>query len=332
VLLFATWEQQRRLPALILSLPLFVLAFLTKQPLAAAALVPLVAVVCRPGKISRRRIAGIAVAALPFLATMVALLGLWETNPIGFFYMVTLPSQYSVRPFNVARTGFELLLMYSPLLFVVIDLAVHRAWRDARIHWWASGTIVFLVTGVVTTAKDGGWRNSLLPFMIASAGLLTLYLPRLIAHLDDTTLSIGRRVVVSGHLALILIAFAVRRPGEALAGLVNVQGDARYQDVVALARELRGPLRCPEDPTIPLLARGEITRSVHLEADATFWPKLLPAYVDADLEGARYAIQVNGPYQRLLTDEWLTRLGFAPVREDTLEGSVYRLWEKKTAE
>jgi hypothetical protein len=125
-----------------------------------------------------------------------------------------------------------------------------------------------------------------------------------------------------------LITFAVRRPGEALSGALTVQGDAHYEDVVALARELRGRVLCPEDPSIPLLARGEVTRSGVFEMDVSFWPKQLPAYVDRDMRSARYVIQVRGPYQRIVSDEWLVRLGFVPVKVEKLEESVYRLWER----
>jgi hypothetical protein len=62
--------------------------------------------------------------------------------------------------------------------------------------------------------------------------------------------------------------------------------------------------------------------------DVSFWPRRLPAYVDSDIAAARYVIQIQGPYQRLVTDEWLMRLGFVRVENDKLKGSVYRLWEK----
>ena len=62
--------------------------------------------------------------------------------------------------------------------------------------------------------------------------------------------------------------------------------------------------------------------------DAAYWPARLPAYVDDEIAAARHVIQVNGPFQRLLTDEWLSRLGFGAVPDRTLERSVYRLWTK----
>ncbi len=331
--LFVEWERRRRVWALVASVGLFVLAFLAKQPLAAAALVPLVAEVSRGAALSRGRVARFATAALPLVAVGLAILCLRATSPMAYFYMVTLPAQYSVSPMTAWRSGFAIMLMYASLLVVAFDLAAHPAGRSPQTRWWGAATGVFLVTGVVAMAKGGGWWNSLLPFFIASAGLVTLQLPRAFAVLDDPALAIGRRVAVSVVLAAMLVTFAVRRPGEALdafRGLITVQGDARYLQVVALARELRGRVLCPEDPTIPLIARGEVTRSVFFELDVAHWPRRLPAYVDAEIASARYVIQVKGPLQQVLSDEWLARLGFAPVKEEMLEGSVYRLWEKVT--
>lgn len=329
LLLFADWERRPRAWTLILSLAMFVLAFLAKQPLAAAALVPAVAEALRGGGLSRRRLATFGFTALPLVAVLLAIASIRWANPTAHFYMVTLPATYPVLPVTALRIGFDLALMYAPLLLVAFDLVTRPARpSDARGRWWSAAVGVFLIAGVVTMAKAGGARNSLLPLFIASAGFLTLQLPRAYGFLDDRTLSIGRRLAASAILVVMLLAFAARRPGEAVAAFVSVHGDASYHDVVALARTLPGPVRCPEDPTIPLLARGELTRSLYFEMDAAYWPARLPAYVDDEIAAARHVIQVNGPFQRLLTDEWLSRLGFGAVPDRTLERSVYRLWTK----
>jgi hypothetical protein len=180
-------------------------------------------------------------------------------------------------------------------------------------------------------SKGGGWWNSLLPFFISAAGFVTLQLPRAFAVLDNPALSIWRRAMVSAVLSAMLVSFAIRHPGDLLSafrGAIVVQGDARYAQVIALVRQLPGRVLCPEDPTIPLLARGEITRSAFFEMDVARWPTRLHAYVDEEIADARYVIQVKGPLRHLLSDEWLNRLGFSPVHEARLEGSVYRLWQK----
>jgi hypothetical protein len=329
--LFVQWERRRRCWVLVVSLVLFGLAFLAKQPLAAAALVPLVAEVFRGGGLSRGRIARLGVTTLPLVVVALAIVCLRGITPLAYFYMVTLPAQYHVSVLSAWHSGFEVLLMYGTLLVVAFDLVANTAPRDPQTRWWGAAVAVFLVAGIVAMAKGGGWWNSLLPFFIASAGLVTLQFPRAFVFLDSPALPIGRRAGVSFVLAVMLIVFAVRHPGEALStvrGAITIQGDARYQLAVALARELRGRVLCPEDPTIPLLARGLITRSVFLEMDRTHWPIHLPVYVDDEIAAARYVIQVKGPLQQLLSDDWLRRLGFAPVKEDRLEGSVYHLWEK----
>jgi len=331
LLLFSHFDLRGRAWALIISLPLFVLALLAKQPLAAAAFVPLIAEIGRGGKVSRVRLGRVGVATPPLLAVGVAVLCLRLMDPMAYFYMVTLPAQYHVSLVSAWHSGFELTLMNPALLLGAFDLVFYRGQRDPQTRWWVAGVGVFLATGLFAMAKDGGWWNSLLPFFLASAGFVILQLPRVFAVLRAPLLSRSRYVAASVVLALLLAAVAIRHPGEALstlAGAIVIQGDVHYQQAVALARVLPGKVLCPEDPTIPLIARGDITRSVFLENDAALWPRRIPAYVDEHIAGARFVIQIRGHLQQLLTDEWLTRLGFTPMVDDRLAGSVYRLWRK----
>jgi MFS family permease len=331
LVLFVRWERRGHVPALVVSLGFFILAFFAKQPLAAAALVPLVAEACRGGTLSRARLTRFGIATLPLVVVGMAIVCLRAASPMAYFYMIALPSSYPLSLVQAWHYGFGLLLMYASLLVVALDLAAFPDPSDDQARWWASAAGVFLAAGVVTIARAGSWLNSFLPFFIASIGLVTLRSPRAFALLDDATKPTGRRIAVSIVLALILFAFAIRWPGAALdtvRGGITIHGDRHHAQAVAVAGDLRGRVLCPEDPTIPLLARGETTRSIFFEMDATLWPSRLPAYVDAEIASARYVIQVKGPLKQLLSDDWLRRLGFAPLREDRLEGSVYHLWEK----
>jgi hypothetical protein len=191
---------------------------------------------------------------------------------------------------------------------------------------------VFLTTGLVAMAKDGGWWNSMLPFLLTAAGYVTLQLPRVFALLETPRSTGMRGAVVAVLLAGLLGTMAVRQPGEAwkaLVGTIVQQGDSHYAEAVHLARELPGRVLCPEDPTIPLLARGETTRSVYLESDATHWPMRLPSYVAAHIARAHYVIQIKGQLRQLLKDDWLRNLGFTRVEQPRLAGSVYVLWRKR---
>lgn len=326
--LFADWEQSRRVTGLIVSLACFVLAFLAKQPLAAAALVPLCEVAFRGRAGSRRRATAFAIAALPLAAVLLAIVCLREGSPRTFFYMIVLPAQYHLSPGKALRIACSVLLASAPLFLVVLGVAPRPLWADARVRWWSAGVGVFFVAGVVTMAKEGGTWNSLLPFLIASAGFSTLQLRRALALLDSPTLSTGLQVGVSVVFAATLAMFAFMHPADLRWDIVGVHGDRRYDYVVAVARALPGRVRCPEDPTIPLLARGEITRSAYFEMDFAHWPRRLPAVVEDDIEGARYVIQVRGGMP-LVKEDRLRRLGFVPVDVEGLpQRGAYRLWTR----
>jgi len=328
--LFAAWEQHRRVVALVGSVAFFVLTFFTKQPLAAVALVPFCAEAFRPGRMSRDRAATFLVAALPLVAVFLAILCLLGIDPMAFRYMVALPAEYPVPPMRVLQLACSTALLSAPMLLLALGLAQDCLRSDTRTRWWAAATTVFFVSGVVAMSKDGGTWNSLLPFTLASSGLLTLQIPQALTLLDHAAVLVRDRVVVSVVLAAILATIALPRPADLRWDVVGVHGDRRYDSVVTLARNLPGLLRCPEDPTIPLLARGEITRSAYLEMDFAHWPIQLPAGVEHDIGAARFLIQVRGGLP-LLTDDELTRRGFVPVKADGLpEGGAYRLWTRAT--
>lgn len=332
LVLYARFDSRGGHWGLLMSLVCFVLAFLAKQPLAAAALVPAVAEAGRGGPLSRERIRSFALATLPPATVAITVLVLRTYDPSAYFYMVTLPARYPVRLMSLWHSGFELILMSPWLLLAVLDATLREEPREPQTRWWAAGAGVFLLTGLVAMAKDGGWWNSLLPFLIAAAGYATLQLSRLFTILERPRSTRRASAVAAVVLAILLGSLTVRHPGEAwrtLAGKIVEQGDARYARVVELVRNLRGRVLCPEDPTIPLLARGETTRSVYLERDATLWPTRLPVYVAAHILTARYVIQIKGQLHRMLDDDWLRELGFARVEEPRLSGSVYALWRKR---
>jgi hypothetical protein len=133
---FAEWEHRRRAWILVVSLGFFVLAFLAKQPLAAAALVPIVAELLGGSGGARGRSARFGIAALPLLSVLVALACLRGLSPMAYFYMVILPAQYHVSLLSASRSGFELVLMYASLLFIGYDLAAHP---PGEIHECAGG-------------------------------------------------------------------------------------------------------------------------------------------------------------------------------------------------
>ncbi len=317
--------------AFLASLACFVLAFLAKQPLAVAALVPGVAELCRGGGLSRARLRSFAFAALPPVAVILTVLTLRAYDPTAYFYMITLPTHYRIPLAGLWHSTFEFTVLNPWILLGLLDLIGYGGRRAPETRWWVAGAGVFLVVGLVAMAKEGGWWNSLLPFFIAAAGYATLQVPRLLAILDARDRPIHRTVALSLGLALLHGAVTVRQPGEALralSGVVVKHGDDRYATVVEIVRSLPGRVLCPEDPTIVLLARGETTRSAVFESDRVLWPSRLPDYVERDLAGAQYVVQITGTWQWIIGDDWLRELGFVRVEEPRLAGSAYALWRK----
>lgn len=327
---FADWEERGRVASLLGALALFVLAFFAKQTLGAAAAVPLVAAAFRrrPGVRGRAALWASAIAPVAVLVAAVAVLR--AADPLAFFYMVTVPYMYGVPPAHLLELALGQLPLWAPVLLALFDLAVRPPERwDAGLRYCCSALLVMTPVSLASMARGGGWLNSLLPFYVAAAGLLVLRLPRALAHVEDADAPLARRVAASAVAALLLCAFAFGRPNEVVNGLTVMQGDEHFDDAVEVARELDGEVLCPEDPTIPLLARGEITRSIYFEGDTLRWPPRWPAFVDDDVASARFVIRVQGPFFVQLTDDWLTRLGFVRVDEPRLEHSVYSLWRRR---
>ncbi|MBC7921090.1 MAG: hypothetical protein H7Z75_08345 [Ferruginibacter sp.] len=87
---------------------------------------------------------------------------------------------------------------------------------------------------------------------------------------------------------------------------------------------------CPNDPTIPLYAKGYAGRQLFVEMDAAGWFGDIPEYVIEEITSVDYVIQVNKVVGfQFLPNSRLESLGFRPVEYNELKGSAYRIWSSK---
>lgn len=112
--------------------------------------------------------------------------------------------------------------------------------------------------------------------------------------------------------------------------------DHEYRKAVSLVGRLPGRVVCPEDPTIPLYAKGYAGQNIFSEFDSHMvngeWPTVPPATFVANCKTADYIVDVTEYWQDLLTDDLLESLGFEPAPEMTPDLACYRIWRKKPLE
>ncbi len=99
-----------------------------------------------------------------------------------------------------------------------------------------------------------------------------------------------------------------------------------YPLVVQAVRELKTDrVVSPEDPTVPLLARGITTQSVYLLFDADGW-RNQEAIVLQSLEDSEYVVDRKAWFQDAVTPLILGRAGYTRV-EDWPSYSLWKLTE-----
>jgi hypothetical protein len=119
-------------------------------------------------------------------------------------------------------------------------------------------------------------------------------------------------------------------------GLFERRGpwDHEYAQAVKLVEELPGTVICPEDPTIPLYAKGHVGQNMFLEYDTHLvdggWPTVPPAGFVASCRAADYVVDIVGYWQDILKDDLLRSLGFEPAPDIGPGLSSYRIWRRKT--
>jgi hypothetical protein len=176
----------------------------------------------------------------------------------------------------------------------------------------------------VVAAKQGGSFNAMMFAYAAAFAFVASRAPRLLQAVTLLPPRRGEALTAVVVFAAALSIFA--QPGFIIGPVYDTHGDRSYERAIRVAAGLPGRVAAPEDPTIPLFAKGFPGVQAHVEADAVGWR--FPARVQAALDSADFAVEVRHTWgTQWVTPDVLTRAGFEPVASE-LDGSAYRIWRK----
>ena len=177
--------------------------------------------------------------------------------------------------------------------------------------------------------------NSLLPPLMAIMAFCVLHLPRLLRALNELSSPLPPRMLLGGMLAFLLVLSTfphMSQDNNLLASRTSF--DLEYDSAVSSTPRLPGRVVCPEDPTIPLYAKGSGGLSVFAERDAHIidghWPTTIPDTVLAECREVDYVVDVSDYWQDPLKENSLRTLGFEPAPDLTADLHCYHIWRRKS--
>ncbi len=335
VLLLGYGQERGRIRAVALGTACLVAGFFFKQTAFIFAAVPAVALVLRWRKPSR---AEILLAMFPLAASIGVIVALRIVSPAVYHYMIDVPRAFGLDARRTGRMAWDLLLD-SPLFVVLFTecllLDPQAARRDPRVRWLLAVLVVAVPYSALTAGKVGGWCNSLLPALLVMMAFCILRLPRLLKGLGNLESPLPVRMVLGGFIALLLLMNTFPHMTKFNTFLVaRTACDREYASALERIGTLPGKVVCPEDPTIPLYAKGYLGQSIFAERDTHLvgghWPSEVPGRVVADCRGADYVVDISDYWDNPLYDEVLRDLDFVPAQEMAPELECYRIWRRKS--
>lgn len=300
--------------------------FFLKQPVIGVAIVPFVM------EILCRRTAGLPRLVLSLVPLMVAAISvalLRIISPWGHFYMVEVPAIYPVGFSSWVYSMMAWLRLDT--LFLAAVFAWAAMWRRGAQHdqvdlWILGAILISAPMCAAAHAKPGGQFNSFLPCFIAIAIFIGRVLPEFFARHATQLSPIGMTILALLIPLPLLADIAAPTRDFVVSEKVVQQGDEHYKDVIRLVHKLKGKVICPDDPTIPLLAKNYAGRSGDCELDAN--GRDTPAGVMREVSDAQWVVQITAPRKPILSAAWLKHAGFAPAKWDVPAESVYVLYER----
>lgn len=308
-----------------------VVGFLFKQTVAMLAVLPPLAALARPGAQAGPGTAWLSAAPLAVLACLVAAIA--ALAPHLSFYMFQVPRLYPISASVFLKTILDV-PMQTPALWVALTIDLLRPAEAGearhRLLWCRIALPILLVACSLSFAKAGGTVNSLLPWWFATM----LYLWLRLGALPETASVAPRAAALLAGATV--AAFLTVQPGyfSPVSALRSIAAEATvnasYREAIARTARLDGKVVSPEDPALVLRARGEATRSLYAELDATGWqgwPASLPPGTGAEIAGADYLVDVVDWAANVLGPQHLAELGF--VRD--WANPSYAIWRRRAA-
>ena len=335
VLLMGYGQEKRRGLLVVLGSALMVVGFFFKQTAFVFSVVPLVALVLRWRRPIRSEI---ILATVPMVIAVGVVFAIKVTSPTVYYYMfVTHSTGLAVEWPRVAKAGWEFLINSPIFLVLVGEWIVSGEWplrKSPRVLWLMSVLAVTIPYGALTSTKDGGWCNSLLPALLPMAAFCALRFPVLLRRLDDSAAHLQARLAFGSFVAVLMLMTTFPHVTKYTIEPASSR-DAGYDEIISLAARLPGTVICPEEPTIPLYAKGHTGLSVYAELDTRLvhgiWPTTIPDPVVTEIRGADYVVNVtvtNG-WEDPIRNEHLLDLGFEPTDDPAFNPGGYRLWRRK---
>jgi hypothetical protein len=335
LLLMGYGQEKRRGSLVILGSACLIVGFFLKQTVTIFATVPMIALILRGRRPTRPEILR---ALIPLAACGGTILGLKLLNPTVYHYMIDVPRSYSINWPRAASITW-IFLIESPLFLILFGdwiISGEGTRRGSpRLLWLLSALAVAIPFSAVSVAKVGGWYNCWLPALLSMMAFCVLRLPVFLGRLEDPASPLRSRFLTGSFLAALLLMTTFPLVTKKLVEPVPAW-DASYGEVVAMAARLPGTVICPEEPTIPLYAKGHAGRNIYGEEDARpvngAGPTSIPEPVQVELRGADYVIDVAA------TEGWhdpihahqLRDLGFEPAEHLPAVSASYRFWRRKT--
>jgi hypothetical protein len=309
----------------------FVIAFWWKQTAVFIAPVPLlVAIFTRPKASWPVIVASIG----PFVVFGFSVIAarIWAPNMYQMIFVT--PSKYSISP-RVAVRYLLGLIDFLPLVLLSLHFCLqtkNEIWRSSKLlPWVAAVGLVSLPMGLVAAAKTGGGTNSLAFFLYAGYGLVLICLPaqfeKILTPEQPFVVRLGLAAIFS--TCLIILPVNVLHTPSLVHGYRGL-GDAGRPTVIDFVKNFPGKTVCPQDPTIPLEAKGFAGISLVLEWDHQLWkwplPKVMKEISDADCV---VTIGTNGSWQLWPFDqmsEVMNAKHYHRYELNSLTNSVYQIW------
>ena len=199
--------------------------------------------------------------------------------------------------------------------------------KDTRTPWILAVIAIAIPSGATAAAKFGGGINCMLPAMLGTMAFSALRLPGALAWLERGAASTRDRVAIGSFAAALLLLTVFPRSHLLYK---KAPWEPAYDRAVAAVSRLPGTVVCPEDPTIPLLAKGYAGRGLFTEMDAHpengAWPQDMPEGLVNELRSADYVVDAVNYWQDHMDLGMLERLGFVPAEDVLADPAHYRLW------
>jgi hypothetical protein len=309
------------------SVALFLCAMLFKQTAAAVAAIPILYVLLwkRPLQLPL-----LALSLLPTLSILLALTAICLLRPEMFSALITIPASIKVYPERALNVTLYLFATFPVFLVAVWSAFKARRPIAETERWIVSALIVLVPVSIWTTCKSGSGYNSLLFAYLAMTALFVARLDAIFGWLRS--LSSHRSFVAAIVVASVILVSFFLQLNRAVALLSVRHGDDKYDAAVAVARNLKGVVSAPQDPTIAYRANHYFGRSLYFELDTHAvngnWPNELPSSIEEELARAKYVVEVKSYVPTPVFERGLERDGFHPMTVKELSDSVYTLWSR----